>query len=236
MKLASRVVLRLAAGAAALAAFARTTRAQLYPSRPITIIVPVPPGGVADPIARILADHLTVALGQPVVVENVTGAGGSIGVGRAARAAPDGYTISIGNWLSHVGASAVYPVQYDVLKDFAQKHGIDLSTDPVAMQRIKDLAERVKIDLSARAFLPIGNIGFGLLGAGSVAYRFEAPIAVYAEAVPAGFAFGKEGLIGTAATSAPCRGGKEARRALPAQMAFLPRPRLRTIAGGVVGG
>jgi hypothetical protein len=81
--------------------------------------VPVPPGGVADPIARILADHLTVALGQPVVVENVTGAGGSIGVGRAARAAPDGYTISIGNWLSHVGASAVYPVQYDVLRDFA---------------------------------------------------------------------------------------------------------------------
>src|SRR5215813_8522545 len=83
--------------------------AQVYPSRPITIIVPVPPGGVADPIARILADHLTVALGQPVVVENVTGAGGSIGVGRAA---PDGYTISIGNWLSHVGARAVYPVQY----------------------------------------------------------------------------------------------------------------------------
>jgi tripartite-type tricarboxylate transporter receptor subunit TctC len=80
--------------------------------------VPVPPGGVADPIARILADHLTVAFGKAVVVENVTGAGGSIGVGRAARAAPDGYTASIGNWLSHVGASAVYPVQYDVLRDF----------------------------------------------------------------------------------------------------------------------
>ena len=64
--------------------------AQLYPSRPVTIIVPVPPGGVADPIARILADHLTVTLGQPVVIENVTGAGGSIEVSRAARAAPDG--------------------------------------------------------------------------------------------------------------------------------------------------
>src|SRR5712672_3752561 len=119
MRLPRRVVLRLAAGAAALPAFGRTARAQLYPSRPITIIVPVPPGGVADPIARILADQLTVALGQPVVVENVTGAGGSIGVARAARAAPDGYTLSIGNWLSHVGASAVYPVSYDVLKDFA---------------------------------------------------------------------------------------------------------------------
>lgn len=118
MKLPRRRFLSLAAGAAALPAVARTARAQVYPSRPVTIIVPVPPGGVADPIARILADHLTVTLGQPVVVENVTGAGGSIGVGRAARAAPDGYTLSIGNWLSHVGASAVYPVQYEVLKDF----------------------------------------------------------------------------------------------------------------------
>jgi tripartite-type tricarboxylate transporter receptor subunit TctC len=98
---------------------AKPAFAQVYPSHPITIIVPVPPGGVADPIARILADHMSGELGQPIVIENVTGAGGSIGVARAARAAPDGYTLSIGNWLSHVGASAVYPVQYDVLKDFA---------------------------------------------------------------------------------------------------------------------
>jgi tripartite-type tricarboxylate transporter receptor subunit TctC len=102
-----------------LPAVSSRARAQVYPSRPVTIIVPVPPGGVADPIARILADHMTPGLGQPVVVENVTGAGGSIGAARAARAAPDGYTLSIGNWLSHVGASAVYPVQYDVLNDFA---------------------------------------------------------------------------------------------------------------------
>jgi len=112
------------------------TRAQLYPSRPITIIVPVPPGGVADPIARILADHLTVTLGQPVVIENVTGAGGSIGVGRAARAAPDGYTLSIGNWLSHVGAGAVYPVQYDALKDF---EAVSLLTNsPILITARKD--------------------------------------------------------------------------------------------------
>src|SRR5262249_5397496 len=118
MKLPRRNFLHLAAAAAALPALSRIARAQTYPTRPVTIIVPVPPGGVADPIARILADHLTVTLGQPVVVQNVTGAGGSIGVGRAARAAPDGHTVSIGNWMSHVGASAVYPVQYDVLKDF----------------------------------------------------------------------------------------------------------------------
>jgi tripartite-type tricarboxylate transporter receptor subunit TctC len=107
------------AGIIAKPAAAQVYSAQVYPSRPITVIVPVPPGGVADPIARILADHMSGQLGQPMVIENVTGAGGSIGVARAARAAPDGYTLSIGNWLSHVGASAVYPVQYDVLKDFA---------------------------------------------------------------------------------------------------------------------
>jgi tripartite-type tricarboxylate transporter receptor subunit TctC len=106
-------------GVIAKPAAAQVYSSQAYPSRPITVIVPVPPGGVADPIARILADHMSAQLGQPMVIENVTGAGGSIGVARAARAAPDGYTLSIGNWLSHVGASAVYPVSYDVLKDFA---------------------------------------------------------------------------------------------------------------------
>jgi len=110
VELPRRRLLFLATSAVALPTVSRIARAQVaraeaYPSRPVTIIVPVPPGGVADPIARILADHLTVTLGQPVVVENVTGAGGSIAVGRAARAAADGYTVSIGNWLSHVGAS-----------------------------------------------------------------------------------------------------------------------------------
>ena len=136
MKLPRRTFLHLAASAVALPAISRIARAQAYPSRPITIIVPVPPGGVADPIARILADRLTMTLGQPVVVENVTGAGGSIGVSRAARAAPDGYTLSIGNWLSHVGASAVYPVQYDVLKDF---QAVSLLTNsPIVMTARKD--------------------------------------------------------------------------------------------------
>src|SRR5262245_61818301 len=107
LKLPRGKFLHLAAGAAALARVLRFAWAQTYPTRPITSLAPVPPGGVADPTARILADHLTVAFGKAVVVENVTGAAGSIGVGRAARAAPDGYTLSIGNWLSHVGASAV---------------------------------------------------------------------------------------------------------------------------------
>ena len=134
MKLPRRKFLHLVAGAAAL--LSRIAWAQTYPSRPVTIIVPVPPSGVADPIARILADHLTVTLGQPVVIENVTGAGGSIGVGRAVRAAPDGYTVSIGNWLSHVGASAVYPVQYDVLKDFEPVS--QLTNSPILITARKD--------------------------------------------------------------------------------------------------
>jgi len=92
--------------------------AQVYPSRPVTMIVPVPPGGALDPMARILAERMKASLGQPVVVENVTGAGGSIGLSRVARSAPDGYTLSIGNWLTHVGSSAIYPVSYDVLRDF----------------------------------------------------------------------------------------------------------------------
>ena len=77
--------------------------AQAYPSRPITIIVPFPAGGPTDTLARILSERMRVSLGQPVIVENVTGAGASIGVARAAQAAPDGYTLSIGNWTSHVG-------------------------------------------------------------------------------------------------------------------------------------
>src|ERR1700738_4292919 len=85
MKVSRRHLVRLATAAAALAATSSIGRAQLYPSRPVVIIVPVPPGGVADPIARILADRLTLTLGQPVVIENVTGAGGSIGGARRAR-------------------------------------------------------------------------------------------------------------------------------------------------------
>ena len=79
------------------------------------MIVPFPAGGATTTLARVLAEHLKETLGQPVVVENVGGAGGSIGVSRSARTAPDGYSLSFGNWASHVGAGAVYPVSYDVL-------------------------------------------------------------------------------------------------------------------------
>jgi tripartite-type tricarboxylate transporter receptor subunit TctC len=93
--------------------------AQTYPSRSITIVVPFPAGGSIDTVARVVGERMKTTLGQPVIVENVTGAGGSIGVGRVAHAAPDGYTIGIGNLSTHVINGATYALGYDVVKDFA---------------------------------------------------------------------------------------------------------------------
>ena len=92
--------------------------AQSYPTRPITIIVPYPAGGPSDVLTRILAERLKTALGQPIIIENVTGAGGSIGVGRVARSAPDGYTLAIGHNQTHVINGASMNLPYDVVKDF----------------------------------------------------------------------------------------------------------------------
>ena len=117
MKCPRRQFLHLAAGAAALPALLQIASAETYPTRPITMIVPFPAGGTSTTLARILAEHMSRSLGQPVIIENVSGAGGTIAVTRVARAAPDGYSISFGQWTTHVGASVVYPVKYDVLKD-----------------------------------------------------------------------------------------------------------------------
>ena len=103
--------------AIALALSAGIVGAQSWPQRPVTLIVPFPPGGSTDTTARILGERMRAPLGQTVVIENVGGAGGSIGVGRVARAAPDGYTIDIGQWDTHVG-SIIYPLTYDLQKDF----------------------------------------------------------------------------------------------------------------------
>jgi tripartite-type tricarboxylate transporter receptor subunit TctC len=93
-------------------------RAQSYPARPITIVVGFAPGGPTDTVARVLADRMKTTLGQSVVVENQAGAAGTIAAARVARADPDGYTLSVGQWTTNVGAVAVFPVQYDVLQDF----------------------------------------------------------------------------------------------------------------------
>jgi tripartite-type tricarboxylate transporter receptor subunit TctC len=103
--------------AGAMLALIASATAQTFPSRQITLIVPFPPGGSTDTAARIMAEKMRPILGQPVIIENVGGAGGSIAVGRLARAPADGYTIDIGQWDTHVG-SIIYNINYDLQKDF----------------------------------------------------------------------------------------------------------------------
>jgi tripartite-type tricarboxylate transporter receptor subunit TctC len=109
--------------AIALAAAGSRASAQVYPSRPITMVVPLAAGGPLDTLARILAEPMRAFLGQPVIVENVTGAAGTVGTGRVARAAPDGYTFGMGFLGTHVLNGAIYVLPYDVVKDF----------DPIAL-------------------------------------------------------------------------------------------------------
>jgi tripartite-type tricarboxylate transporter receptor subunit TctC len=111
--------------------------AQTYPSRPITLVVPFPPGGSTDVAARIMAEKMRPFLGQPVIIENQGGAGGSIAVGRVARSAPDGYTFDIGQWDTHVG-SIIYNLNYDLQKDF-EPIGL-ISVNPQLLVAKKNLA------------------------------------------------------------------------------------------------
>ena len=104
-------------GFAATFALPNAAFAQGYPSRPVTFIVPYGAGGPVDTMARIMSEAMRASLGQPIVIENITGANGTIGVGRAVKAAPDGYTVSIGNWPSHITNGAIYNLNYDIQKD-----------------------------------------------------------------------------------------------------------------------
>jgi tripartite-type tricarboxylate transporter receptor subunit TctC len=118
MKSSRRKFLRLVAAAAAPPFVSRVAQAQNYPTRPITLIVPVAAGGGADTLARVIAPSMTKSLGQNVIIENVAGADGSVGTGRVARARPDGYTIGLGFLGTHVFNGAYYSLPYDVLNDF----------------------------------------------------------------------------------------------------------------------
>ena len=118
MKPPRRRLLQLAASTAALPIVALDALAQAYPSRPVTMIVPASAGGPTDAIARVLSERMSANLGGTVLVDNVAGAGGSIGVGKVARATPDGYTLGIGQWSHYVLNGATYQLQYDLLTDF----------------------------------------------------------------------------------------------------------------------
>jgi tripartite-type tricarboxylate transporter receptor subunit TctC len=119
MQMQRRTFLTLAAGAAAPPVTLNVAFADTYPSRPITIIVPFAAGGATDVLARILAERMRVSLGQPLLVEDVTGAAGSIGVTRAVRSPPDGYTLSVGTLTTHVLIGALYQLPYNLLTDLA---------------------------------------------------------------------------------------------------------------------
>jgi tripartite-type tricarboxylate transporter receptor subunit TctC len=139
-----------------LAGFA-DAQAQTYPSRQITLVVPFPPGGSTDAAARILAERMRASLGQPIIIENVGGAGGSIGVGRVARSAPDGYTFDIGQWDTHVG-SIIYKLDYDLEKDF-EPIGL-ISNNPQLMVAKNDLPAQNLAELVAWMKANPGKINF----------------------------------------------------------------------------
>jgi tripartite-type tricarboxylate transporter receptor subunit TctC len=163
--------MKLSALAVALAAIlggAAGAHGQAYPSRPITIIVPFPAGGPTDTLARILAERMRTSLGQTVIVESVTGAGASIGVARAAQAAPDGYTLSIGNWTSHVGAGAMYPAVHDALLEMQPIANI--SATPLMIVGKNDLPPKDAKELIAWLKANPGKASVATVGAGSGAH------------------------------------------------------------------
>jgi tripartite-type tricarboxylate transporter receptor subunit TctC len=119
MKFSRRTFLHLAAGAAALPAMPHLARAQTYPTQPVRVIVPFGPGGQTDVVGRLIAQRLSDQLGKQFYIENVTGAGGSIGTGRAAQAAPDGYTLVIPDGIAFTSNPSLYAkVPYDPIRDF----------------------------------------------------------------------------------------------------------------------
>ena len=163
--------LAAAAIAAMLVALPGLATAQQYPARTITLIVPFPAVGPTYTLARILGERMRVALGQTSVVENVTGAGASIGVTRAVQSAPDGYTLSIGNWTSHVGSGAMYPVSWDVLKDLAP---ISLLTaTPLLIVGKNDLPAKDGRELIAWLKANPNKASAATVGAGSAAHVCE---------------------------------------------------------------
>jgi tripartite-type tricarboxylate transporter receptor subunit TctC len=197
-----REFIGLAAGAAGWPVVARVPRAfaQQSPSRPVTIIVPYAAGGPTDTLARILGQRMSVTLGQNIVIENVPGASGSIGVGRVARSAPDGYTLSIGNVGSHVFNGAIYSLQYDLLKDLepiakvASNPQLLLSKPAIPAKTLAELITWIKAQ--PRAIL----IGTG--GPGSAAHLSGAYL---------------EQNLGISATMVPYRGTGPALQALMAE-------------------
>jgi tripartite-type tricarboxylate transporter receptor subunit TctC len=142
--------------------------AQTYPARPITIVVPFAAGGPSDVLARLLADRMRASLGQQILIENVTGAGGSIGVGRGVKAAPDGYTVSFGHLGTHVFNGAIYPLGYDLLADLDPV--VLLPSNPMVVVSTNALPARNLEELMAWLKANQDKATAGTAGAGSGAH------------------------------------------------------------------
>lgn len=195
----AKLLALMVAGIVGLASTGMAT-AQGYPAHPITVIVPFPAGGPTDTLARILGQRMSVMLGQSIIIENVSGASGSIGVGRVARSSPDGYTLSIGNITTHVFNGIIYSLPYDLLKDF----------EPIAMVASNPQLVLGKRELSANTFQELivwikakrpGAVLIGTTGSGSSGHISGAYL---------------EKTLGISATMVPFRGMAPALQALMA--------------------
>jgi tripartite-type tricarboxylate transporter receptor subunit TctC len=164
MKLQRRQFLHLAAIAAGAPALSRSATAQTYPIRPITMIVPLAAGGFLDATARVLAERMRSPLGQPIIIENVTGADGSIATGRVARAKADGYTISLGDSDTHVVNAGFYSLSYDVLNDFAPI--APLITFPIVLFARKSIPAKGLMELVAWLKANPKKASMGVFGSG----------------------------------------------------------------------
>src|SRR5713101_1938643 len=156
----------ISAAFAAIVGSTGTAAAQVYPSRPITMVVPYGAGGSTDTIGRIVAEGMRGALGQPVIVENVVGASGTIGVGRVARASPDGYTFVLGNWATHVLNGPMFALQYDLQKDFEPVSLV--SSDPLMIVAKKTIPARDLKEFIAWLKANPDNATQGTTGAGGI--------------------------------------------------------------------
>jgi tripartite-type tricarboxylate transporter receptor subunit TctC len=178
--------LTIAAVTAAMLAGIVAASGQAYPSKPITIIVPFAAGGPTDALARVLADRMRQSLGQTIVIENVTGAGGTLGVARAVRSAPDGYTVSIGHLGTHVINGAIYPLTFDLVNDLepvaliASNPMMIVSKNAIPAKNLQELIAWIKAN--------DGKVSAGTAGAGSGAHfagvYFEQLIGVKLQFVP----------------------------------------------------
>jgi tripartite-type tricarboxylate transporter receptor subunit TctC len=178
-----RQFLHVAAGTAVLAISPQIASAQAYPTKPITIVVPFVPGGPSDWLGRLVAERLRSSFGQPVVIENVAGANGSLGVGRVARAASDGYTLLIGLWNTHVANGAIYALPYDVQADFEPIGLLSSSASLVVARKslpaddLKGLVDWLKANpgKASEGHVGVGSVGHvgGLLLQNLTGTRFQ---------------------------------------------------------------